>query len=100
MLRLTKHENSTEQRLILEGRLTAPWAADVYASWSELRQAHPGRKVVVDLRGVTRVDHDGENALALMKREGAKFLATGISIKHILKTLKTRPAKQRPSGDE
>jgi hypothetical protein len=37
MLTLTKHEDSIGQRLILEGRLTAPWAPDVYAGWSELQ---------------------------------------------------------------
>lgn len=93
MLKLTKIDSPTEQRLVLEGRLTGPWAADVCANWKELRHAHPEGKFVVDLRGVTRVDRDGEKALTLMKREGAKFLVTGVRVKDVLKGLKTKAPK-------
>ncbi len=93
MLKLTKIDTPTEQRLILEGQLTGPGVADICASWKELRHAHPERKLAVDLRGVTRVDSDGESALALMKREGATFVATGLRVKHVLKGLRTRTAK-------
>lgn len=96
MIRLTKIETLTEERLILEGRLTGLCAADVCANWNELRHEHPGRKFVVDLRGVTRVDRDGESVLALMKREGATFLATGLRVKYLLKGLKTRDDKTKP----
>lgn len=58
--------------------------ADICANWNELRHAHPEHKSVVDLRGVRRVDRDGENALARMKREGETFLATGLRVKHVL----------------
>jgi hypothetical protein len=97
MLRLTKIETPTEQRLILEGRLTGPWVADVCANWEELRHAHPERNFVVDLRGITRIDQDGENALALMQREGAKFLATGLRVKHMVEDLETK-ARETESG--
>jgi hypothetical protein len=58
MLRLTKIEAPTEQWLILEGHLTGAWVADICANWEELRHAHPERKFLVDLRGVTRVDRE------------------------------------------
>jgi anti-anti-sigma regulatory factor len=90
MIRLTKLETPTEARLILEGSLAGPYAAAVSANWKELRHDHPDRKFVVDLRGVTRVDCDGESVLLLMKREGATFLATGLRVKQLLKDLKTR----------
>lgn len=98
MLKLTKMDTLTEQRLILEGHLVGPGVADVCANWKELRHAYPDRKFVVDLRGITRVDCDGENALLLMKREGAKFRATGLRVKHILKRLKATAAKQLTTG--
>ena len=95
MLKLTKIDTPTEQRLILEGHLAGPGVADVCTNWRELRRAYPDRKFVVDLRGITRVDRHGENALLLMKREGARFLATGLRAKHMLKSLKTSAAKQK-----
>src|SRR5207245_2407619 len=54
MLRITKIDTPTEQKLILEGRLTEPWIADLSSHWEDMRHAHPKRKFVVDLRGVTR----------------------------------------------
>jgi hypothetical protein len=57
-----------------------------------MRHAHPKRKLVVDLRGVTRIDNGGESALALMKAEGADFLASGLRIKHLLEQLESRRA--------
>jgi anti-anti-sigma regulatory factor len=97
MLRITKIDTPSEQKLILEGRLTEPWIADLRSHWKETRHAHPERKFVVDLRGVTRIDSAGEGALALMKTEGAGFLASGIRMKHLVKDLEIE-AKQKSHG--
>jgi anti-anti-sigma regulatory factor len=87
MLRITKIETPSEQNLILEGRLTKPWIGDLRSQWEESRHTHPERKFVVDLRGVMRIDSAGEGALALMKTEGAEFLASGIRTKHLIEDL-------------
>lgn len=87
MLRITKIDTPSEQTLILEGRLTEPWIADLRSQWEESRHTHPERKFVVDLRGVMRIDSAGEGALALMKTEGAEFLASGIRMKHLIEDL-------------
>jgi len=99
MLRITKIDTPTEQKLILEGRLTEPWIADLASHWKETRYHHPERKFVVDLRGVMRIDSGGESALALMKAEGAEFLASGIRIKHLLEDLEsTRAGESLSTG--
>ena len=90
MLRITRIDSPTEQKLILEGRLTEPWIADLTSHWKETRYHHPECKFVVDLRGVMRIDSGGESALALMKAEGAEFLASGVRIKHLLDDLENR----------
>jgi anti-anti-sigma regulatory factor len=87
MLRITKLDTPSEQKLILEGRLTEPWIGDLSSHWEETRRAHPERKFVVDLRGVMRIDSAGEGVLALMKTEGAGFLASGIRMKQLVKDL-------------
>ena len=97
MLRVTRVDTPTEQKLILEGRLTEPWIADLRAHWKEARHAHPERKFRVDLRGVVRIDSAGEGALALMKTEGAGFLAGGIRMKHLVKDLENRGAAKSHS---
>jgi anti-anti-sigma regulatory factor len=93
MLRITKIDTPTEQKLIFEGRLTEPWIADLSFHWEDMCHAHPKRKFVVDLRGVTRIDSRGESALALMKADGAEFLASGVRIKHLLEQLEGRGAR-------
>src|SRR5258707_11940227 len=96
MLRITKIDTPSEQKLILEGRLTDPWIADLRSHWTETRHAHPERKFVVDLRGVVRIDSAGEGALALMKNEGAGFLASGIRMKHVVRDLEIEAAAKKP----
>jgi ABC-type transporter Mla MlaB component len=95
MLRITKVDTKTEQKLILEGRLTEPWIADIRSHWEAIRRTHPERKFVVDLRGIMRIDSAGEDALALMKTEGAEFLASGIRMKHLVEDLETESAAKK-----
>src|SRR5437868_15329648 len=82
MLRITRTDTNTEQKLILEGRLTRPWTADLASHWEETRCAHPERKFVVDLRGDVRIDSAGVSVLAVMKADDAEVLARGIRMRH------------------
>jgi ABC-type transporter Mla MlaB component len=70
MLRITTIDTPAKQKLILEGRLTEPWVAELDFLWEKIRQVLNGRKFVVDLSGVTRIDTGGESALARRKRKG------------------------------
>jgi len=87
MLKITRIDTDAEQRLILEGRLANPCIAELSSHWKETRYAHPERDFLVDLRGVVRIDNAGECALAMMKAEGARFLASGIRMKHLVHNL-------------
>jgi len=90
MLKITRIDTNAEQRLILEGRLANPWIADLGSHWKEARHAHPERDFVVDLKGIVRVDNAGECALALMKAKGARFLASGVRMKHLIHDLEIK----------
>ena len=96
MLRITKIESPTEQKLILEGRLAEPWSSELSSHWEEARRAHPERQFVVDVKGVTRIDAGGERALARMKSHGAEFLASGIRMKQLLKDLEIKGTRKEP----
>ena len=90
MLKIKKLETASELKLSLEGWLTWPWTADIGTYWQETLQVHPERKFVVDLSGVTRIDESGANALKTMQSKGARFLAQGVWIHHLLKILKSK----------
>ena len=49
---------------------------------------------VVDLTGLVSIDEQGEDLLRAMKSDGARFIARGVDMKHILAHLGT---KGRPS---
>jgi|GraSoiStandDraft_44_1057316.scaffolds.fasta_scaffold477449_1 ABC-type transporter Mla MlaB component len=89
MLKITRIDSTTEQRLILEGWLTEPWTLDLRPYWEAARRAQPERNFVVDLREVVRIDTTGESALAFMKVQGAVFLASGIRMKQLVIELET-----------
>ena len=95
MLKITRVDTDTEQRLILEGRLANPWVGSLGSHWKETRHAHPERNFVVDLKGVVRIDNAGECALALMKAEGARFLASGVRMKHLIHDLEIKALGNR-----
>jgi len=90
MLKITRIDTDTEQRIILEGRLANPWIGGIGSHWEETRHAHPERDFVVDVNGIMRIDNAGECALALMKAVGARFLASGVRMKHLIHDLEIR----------
>jgi RND family efflux transporter MFP subunit len=90
MLKITLHETPAEERWILHGRLTHPWAQEFRACWKKSHRADPRRACVVDLNEVTLIDKCGERLLRLLARHGAQFRASGIYTKHILEQLNVR----------
>jgi len=49
MLNVTIIENPTEQRLVLEGRLTEPDISELDSAWEKVREARGTRRCIVDL---------------------------------------------------
>ncbi len=82
MLRITVHEDSGSWRMKLEGKLGCAWAAVAESTWRTANIA--GKKLEVDLRGVTRIDDAGYKLLKEMKRAGVEFLTEGIELKALM----------------
>jgi hypothetical protein len=87
MLRITVTENESEQRWVLQGRLTGSYAEELTAGWRANRNRPQTQSRTVDLNEVTCIDKDGEQVLLMMIRDGAKFVATGLYTKHLLESL-------------
>jgi len=90
MLKISFSEIPTEEKWILEGRLTEPWVRELRTSWKRNHRTAKERACIVDLNEITFVDRSGERLLRAMVREGAKCIASGIYIKHILENLTTK----------
>jgi len=97
MLRITITDTASEQKWILQGQLTGPWADQLRSNWDETRRARQGRRCLVDANDLTFIDQSGESVLRTMMSEGAKFTACGVCTKHVLKSL-WRGCKKKPSS--
>ena len=87
-------------RLIVEGDLIAPWVAEFRTACKKAIDSLHGRKLVIDLRGVTAVSPEGESALVQLMRKDVKFQC-GLFVKELLKQLAgKRPMRDRPAGDD
>jgi ABC-type transporter Mla MlaB component len=94
MLRITVTETAVEEKWTLQGHLTKRSVAELVSSWKASVAQPLGRCRVVDLNEVTSIDKSGEEALLMMVRDGATFVASGVYTKHLLDQLHARQTKQ------
>jgi hypothetical protein len=90
MLKISFTETPTEERWILHGRLNVPWVHELRTCWKKNHRTDVGRTCIVDLNEVTFIDRNGERLLAVLVREGAQCVASGIYDKHIVEHLTVR----------
>jgi len=90
MLKISVIDRRTERRLVLEGKLIAPWVAELRTAWRTANGQIGRSAVVIDLRNVTVVSQEGESALLELMSEGAKFRCSGVLTKHLIQELARR----------
>jgi outer membrane protein TolC len=90
MLKISFSEIPTEEKWILEGRLTEPWVRELRTIWKRNHRTAKERPCIVDLNEIRFVDKSAERLLRAMVRDGAQCIASGIYIKHILENLTTK----------
>jgi hypothetical protein len=84
VLKITRTVTPAEEKWILQGRLVGLWVSELRRNWKKTHRADLNRRCVVDLNEVTSIDKKGETLLRTMSKQGARFIATGIYIKHVL----------------
>jgi hypothetical protein len=90
MLKISIVDTSAQSRIVLEGKLIAPWVAELKKTWKALAADLGGREFVVDVGDVTFINREGEDALLELMRNGAKFQYRGVFSKHIVEELARR----------
>lgn len=90
MLKISIVDSRTQRRLVLEGRLIAPWVAEVRTAWEDAKAELDGRELVIDMENVMLVSQEAENTLLQMMNEGARFRCSGVLTKHVLQQLMRR----------
>ena len=81
MLRINRIENGTELTLELEGKLLAPWVAEVKAACG----IWPGDRLLrLDLGSVSFVDEAGAQLLTTLLGQGASLVACSNFVAELL----------------
>ena len=87
MLKISIFDAPNHRRLVVEGKLIAPWAAELRRAWRNATADLNGRELVIDVKCLTVITEDGENVLRELMKEGARFRSSGVFAKHVLKRL-------------
>jgi len=96
MLKITTHRADDSTRITLEGRLVGPWIGELERCWRESEQSAAGRRLIVDLTGVTFVEQEGKALLTRMYKAGAELLATGCCMRSIVEDAKNQVRQAAP----
>jgi hypothetical protein len=94
MLRISIREVRNERRLIVEGKLIAPWSDELKTACDRARADLDDRELVIELTNLTAINQQGENALIALMSEGVKFRGCGVFTKQVLRQLARRTRKQ------
>jgi anti-anti-sigma regulatory factor len=86
MLKITVVEEQHRRRVLVEGKLIAPWAAELTSAYQTARTDLQDRELIVDLRSLTAVSAEGEAVLLQLMREKAKLLC-GVYMKEVVRQL-------------
>jgi hypothetical protein len=85
MLRITLHEDGTQWRLHLAGRLAGVWVAETENTWRSALVS--GRLIEIDIREVTGIDEAGRCLLRAMNQEGARLVAKGVAMEALVEEI-------------
>jgi len=93
MLKISILDSASRRRLVIEGKLTDPWASELTTVWRQATGDLYGRELVIDVKGLTAISEDGESVLLELMKEGASFRSSGVFTKHVLKRLARKIAR-------
>src|ERR1700746_778741 len=98
MLKISIFDPPNGRRCVLEGKLVAPWAAELRNECRKAAAELRGRELVIELRNVTCIGEDGENVLLELMKEGVRFRSSGVFTKHVMNGSPASLAEMLRSG--
>ena len=90
MLKISLVDNARQRRVIVEGKLIAPWTAELRNACQEARADLRGRELVIEMKHITTISQEGENVILELMNGGIKFRCHGVFTKHVVKQLTRR----------
>jgi hypothetical protein len=96
MFRISITDTPSRRTLVVEGDLTRPCIAELGTTWRNAGRQLEGHNLVIDLRNLTVISREGEEAIFDLMKRGAKFTCGGVLTRHVLKQLARK--KQQESA--
>jgi hypothetical protein len=93
MLKISVIDSPRQRRLIVEGKLIAPWAIELKNACQQATADLRGRKLVIEMKHVIRISPEGENVILELISQGIRFRCSGMFTKHVLKELTRRASR-------
>ncbi len=93
MLKISLIDNARWRRLIVEGKLIAPWAAELKSACEKARADLQSRELVIEMKHITTISQEGENVILELINGGTKFRCDGVFSKHMVKELTRRAGR-------
>ena len=90
MFKLSVVETRKQLRLVLEGKLIAPWADELKAACETALSHLDGRELVVEVKNLMTISQEGENVLVELMQRGVKFRCRGVFAKHVIRIIVRR----------
>jgi hypothetical protein len=87
MFKISTVDTRSQRTLVVEGALIGPWISELRSAWRTASRSLGGRKLRIDLRSLTVISREGEEAVFDLMKQGAKFSCGGICTKYMVKRL-------------
>jgi len=85
MLKISIVEGRKQRRLVVEGRLVAPWSDELKAACERAGSGLDGRELMIDLKNLTTISQQGESVLLELMKQGARCRGCGVFTNEILR---------------
>jgi len=93
MLKISLIDSATQRRLVVEGKLLAPWVAELRSACEKARADLRGRELVIEMKHITTISQEGENVILELMNGGIKFRCHGVFTKRVVKQLTRRTSR-------
>ena len=93
MLKISLIDSATQRRLVVEGKLLAPWVAELRSACEKARADLGGRELVIEMKHITTISQEGENVILELMNRGIKFRCQGVFTKRVVKQLTRRTSR-------
>jgi hypothetical protein len=93
MLKISLIDTARQRRLTVEGKLIAPWAAELRNACQGARADLRGRELVVEMKHISTISQEGESVIIELINGGIRLRCYGVFTKHVVKELARRASR-------